>query len=104
MHVHRENKSDVSNSYEALESSPCGSDLKDSNEGTDKRESASGTSLFKNWPLMSSIIVYCAFSLHDMAYTEVIFSRVFSLFYMEIFTLIYVNLDVHEIVQFEKSP
>ena len=27
-------------------------------------------SLFKNWPLMSSIIVYCIFSYHDMAYTE----------------------------------
>ncbi|XP_057453480.1 protein ZINC INDUCED FACILITATOR-LIKE 1-like isoform X2 [Lotus japonicus] len=27
--------------------------------------------LFKNWPLMSSIIVYCIFSLHDMAYQEV---------------------------------
>ncbi|KAK8447208.1 hypothetical protein SEVIR_8G023400v4 [Setaria viridis] len=28
-------------------------------------------SLFKNWPLMSSIIVYCIFSFHDMAYSEV---------------------------------
>lgn len=28
-------------------------------------------SLLKNWPLMSSIIVYCVFSLHDMAYSEV---------------------------------
>ncbi|ONM19944.1 putative peptide/nitrate transporter [Zea mays] len=28
-------------------------------------------SLFRNWPLMSSIIVYCIFSFHDMAYTEV---------------------------------
>ncbi|KAG2622854.1 protein ZINC INDUCED FACILITATOR-LIKE 1-like isoform X1 [Panicum virgatum] len=28
-------------------------------------------SLFKNWPLMSSIIIYCIFSFHDMAYTEV---------------------------------
>lgn len=28
-------------------------------------------SLFKNWPLMSSIIVYCVFSLHDMAYSEI---------------------------------
>ncbi|CAL9091031.1 unnamed protein product [Musa acuminata var. zebrina] len=27
--------------------------------------------LFKNWPLMSSIIVYCIFSLHDMAYSEI---------------------------------
>jgi len=29
-------------------------------------------SLFKNWPLMSSIIMYCVFSFHDMAYTEVL--------------------------------
>ncbi|CAF2348085.1 unnamed protein product [Brassica napus] len=29
------------------------------------------TSLLKNWPLISSIIVYCIFSLHDMAYTEI---------------------------------
>ncbi|XP_030469164.1 protein ZINC INDUCED FACILITATOR-LIKE 1-like isoform X2 [Syzygium oleosum] len=28
-------------------------------------------SLIRNWPLMSSIIVYCIFSLHDMAYTEI---------------------------------
>ncbi|KAG2559880.1 protein ZINC INDUCED FACILITATOR-LIKE 1-like isoform X1 [Panicum virgatum] len=28
-------------------------------------------SLFKNRPLMSSIIIYCIFSFHDMAYTEV---------------------------------
>ncbi|KAI4332867.1 hypothetical protein L6164_017743 [Bauhinia variegata] len=28
-------------------------------------------SLFLNWPLMSSIIVYCVFSLHDIAYSEV---------------------------------
>lgn len=69
--MHREYKKDISNSYEALEASPCGSDLKENNEGTDKRES--GTSLFKNWPLMSAIIVYCAFSLHDMAYSEVFY-------------------------------
>ncbi|RDX67874.1 Protein ZINC INDUCED FACILITATOR-LIKE 1 [Mucuna pruriens] len=28
-------------------------------------------SIFRNWPLMSSIIVYCVFSLHDVAYQEV---------------------------------
>jgi len=27
--------------------------------------------LFLNWPLMSSVIAYCVFSLHDMAYQEV---------------------------------
>ncbi|KAJ6428662.1 hypothetical protein OIU84_020352 [Salix udensis] len=35
------------------------------------RKPASNESLLKNWPLMSSIIVYCIFSLHDMAYTEI---------------------------------
>ncbi|KAK4485602.1 hypothetical protein RD792_008245 [Penstemon davidsonii] len=29
------------------------------------------TSLLKNWPLMSAIMVYCVFQLHDMAYSEV---------------------------------
>ncbi|CAL5420504.1 unnamed protein product [Camellia sinensis] len=33
--------------------------------------STSFMSLLKNWPLMSSIIVYCVFQLHDMAYTEI---------------------------------
>uniref|UniRef100_A0ACD5Y498 Uncharacterized protein n=1 Tax=Avena sativa TaxID=4498 RepID=A0ACD5Y498_AVESA len=28
-------------------------------------------SLLKNWPLMSSIITYCVFSLHDTAYSEI---------------------------------
>ncbi|XP_006663795.1 protein ZINC INDUCED FACILITATOR-LIKE 1 isoform X2 [Oryza brachyantha] len=28
-------------------------------------------SLFKNWPLMSSILTYCVFSLHDTAYSEI---------------------------------
>ncbi|KAK4476664.1 hypothetical protein RD792_015824 [Penstemon davidsonii] len=46
-------------SYDALESETRGSDEK------------AKPSLWKNWPLMSSIIVYCVFSLHDMAYTEI---------------------------------
>ncbi|KAH0860859.1 hypothetical protein HID58_089120 [Brassica napus] len=29
------------------------------------------TSLFKNWPLMSSILVYCVLCLHDTAYSEI---------------------------------
>ncbi|KAL2895677.1 hypothetical protein RDABS01_000675 [Bienertia sinuspersici] len=28
-------------------------------------------SLLRNWPLMSTIIVYCVFQLHDMAYVEI---------------------------------
>ncbi|XP_026414233.1 protein ZINC INDUCED FACILITATOR-LIKE 1-like [Papaver somniferum] len=48
-----------------------GSDEKDIMQETDGIGSDSNESLFKNWPLMSSIIVYCVFSLHDMAYTEI---------------------------------
>ncbi|PUZ63371.1 hypothetical protein GQ55_3G062300 [Panicum hallii var. hallii] len=29
-------------------------------------------SLYKNWPLMSSIIAYCVFTLHDTAYSEIL--------------------------------
>jgi len=29
-------------------------------------------SLLKNWPLMSSIIVYCVFAIHDIAFAEVL--------------------------------
>ncbi|KAL9269406.1 ZINC INDUCED FACILITATOR-LIKE 1-like protein [Drosera capensis] len=32
---------------------------------------APSKSLIKNWPLLSAIIVYCIFSLHDMAYSEI---------------------------------
>lgn len=44
---------------------------------TQKLQNAEGTSnswlsLLRNWPLMSTIIVYCMFQLHDMAYIEVI--------------------------------
>ncbi|KAJ0526168.1 putative major facilitator superfamily, MFS transporter superfamily [Helianthus annuus] len=37
----------------------------------DEEKDSTLLSLLKNWPLMSSIIVYCVFSLHDTAYTEI---------------------------------
>ncbi|XP_009121733.1 protein ZINC INDUCED FACILITATOR-LIKE 1-like isoform X1 [Brassica rapa] len=40
----------------------------ESHKATERNERPS---LLKNWPLISSIIVYCIFSLHDMAYTEI---------------------------------
>ncbi|KAL3349317.1 hypothetical protein AABB24_022449 [Solanum stoloniferum] len=49
-------------SYKALEAA---SDTKEGNESTPTK------SLFKNWPLMSAIILYCVFALHDMAYSEI---------------------------------
>ncbi|KAI3725781.1 hypothetical protein L1987_65574 [Smallanthus sonchifolius] len=38
----------------------------------DEEKDSTFMTLLKNWPLMSSIIVYCVFSLHDMAYNEVL--------------------------------
>uniref|UniRef100_A0A0E0MJB5 Major facilitator superfamily (MFS) profile domain-containing protein n=1 Tax=Oryza punctata TaxID=4537 RepID=A0A0E0MJB5_ORYPU len=42
-------------------------------EASTTQESAEShkKSLFRNWPLMSSIITYCVFSLHDTAYSEI---------------------------------
>ncbi|KAL8251502.1 hypothetical protein R6Q59_035195 [Mikania micrantha] len=42
-----------------------------SEEIPDEKKGSTVISLLRNWPLMSSIIVYCVFSLHDMAYTEI---------------------------------
>ncbi|PON78119.1 Major facilitator [Parasponia andersonii] len=63
LHKHNGNSKSTSDSVEELEKI---SSLPDTNE-----EKKSKKSLFKNWPLMSSIIGYCIFSLHDMAYSEI---------------------------------
>ncbi|KAL2518080.1 Protein ZINC INDUCED FACILITATOR-LIKE 1 [Abeliophyllum distichum] len=69
LHTHNSEKISSQISYDALESASLRSndkvDLKEGSETTSKE------SLIKNWPLMSSILVYCVFSLHDMAYTEI---------------------------------
>lgn len=47
-------------------------DLESAKQGSETKENVKAkTSILMNWPLMSSIIVYCVFQLHDMAYTEV---------------------------------
>uniref|UniRef100_A0A2P2MM65 Putative peptide/nitrate transporter At3g43790 n=2 Tax=Rhizophora mucronata TaxID=61149 RepID=A0A2P2MM65_RHIMU len=38
-----------------------------------EREIAQKANLWRNWPLMSTIIVYCIFSLQEIAYSEVSF-------------------------------
>ena len=58
-------------SFETLEAVFHGSNAK--TEDSEGGEPTSKISLMKNWPLMSSIVVYCVFSLVDMAYTEVSF-------------------------------
>lgn len=71
--MHDENVPSPYRPYEAVEDEEqigaC-----DGNEETQTntlKELPSKPSLFKNWELMTSILVYCIFSLHDMAYSEV---------------------------------
>ncbi|GAV76521.1 MFS_1 domain-containing protein [Cephalotus follicularis] len=70
LHMHNENNISHCDEYDALETTSCVSNVKykEPNEG---REASSKQSLVNNWPLMSSIVVYCVFSLHDMAYAEI---------------------------------
>lgn len=44
---------------------------RETHESGEELPSKSTKSLFKNWPLMSSILVFCVFGLHDIAYSEV---------------------------------
>ncbi|XP_034705604.1 protein ZINC INDUCED FACILITATOR-LIKE 1-like isoform X1 [Vitis riparia] len=71
LHTHNENKKSREDSYDALEAANGGSNAKEKEQEIEGSEPTSNESLFMNGPLMSSIIVYCVFSLHDMAYTEV---------------------------------
>lgn len=72
LHKHNEKDRSYDDSYDSLEAASHECSTKEITEEDEERESTSKQSLLKNWPLMSSIIVYCVFSLHDMAYTEVL--------------------------------
>ncbi|XP_031380096.1 protein ZINC INDUCED FACILITATOR-LIKE 1-like isoform X2 [Punica granatum] len=65
IHNHGENSEEVYKSYETLEES------RNESNATEESEKPAKQSLLRNWPLMSSIIVYCVFQLHDMAYAEI---------------------------------
>ncbi|XP_057828134.1 protein ZINC INDUCED FACILITATOR-LIKE 1 isoform X2 [Cryptomeria japonica] len=64
---------------ESEENSHCDSELgtrsnsiqENNKEETTKTKQVHKKSLLKNWPAMASIIVYCAFSLHEIAYSEI---------------------------------
>ncbi|CAH9073335.1 unnamed protein product [Cuscuta epithymum] len=64
--MHRHDSTDPSSghhSYKALEAA--------SQVASEENISTSKKSILRNWPLMSSIIVYCVFSLQEMAYTQI---------------------------------
>ncbi|KAL8158423.1 protein ZINC INDUCED FACILITATOR-LIKE 1-like [Apium graveolens] len=69
LHNHELHRISSVDSIKNLESAPFVSD--GTEYACEETESNSKGSMFTNWPLMSSIIVYCVFSLHDMAYSEI---------------------------------
>ncbi|KAK3034704.1 hypothetical protein RJ639_032465 [Escallonia herrerae] len=69
LHMHNIKSVSCDDLYGNLEAASCGSE--GDKKELEERESTSIGSLITNWPLMSSILVYCVFSLHDMAYTEI---------------------------------
>nr|XP_048326210.1 protein ZINC INDUCED FACILITATOR-LIKE 1-like isoform X2 [Ziziphus jujuba var. spinosa] len=69
LHKHHENSRPSADSEETLDAYYV-SDTKKTNQKAEA-EKTSKKSLLRNWPLMSAIIVYCFFSLHDMAYSEI---------------------------------
>uniref|UniRef100_M4CPS3 Major facilitator superfamily (MFS) profile domain-containing protein n=1 Tax=Brassica campestris TaxID=3711 RepID=M4CPS3_BRACM len=66
LHNHKQDHTLDDDSYEIIEAA-----AHDSTGKTEKHEKASQGPLLKNWPLMSSIIVYCVLCLHDTAYSEI---------------------------------
>ncbi|KAL9451151.1 hypothetical protein AB3S75_012828 [Citrus x aurantiifolia] len=68
LHKHNEDGVSLDVSCDALASSVSNAEFKQ-DEGSE--EATAKKSLMKNWPFISSIIVYCVFSLHDIAYTEI---------------------------------
>ncbi|KAF3441419.1 hypothetical protein FNV43_RR15333 [Rhamnella rubrinervis] len=71
LHFHTRSDEGSEDSCNVTVPSTCGVDMKGSSQQYEEKCPNSQQSLLKNWPLMSSIIVYCVFQLHDMAYTEI---------------------------------
>ncbi|KAJ0985251.1 hypothetical protein J5N97_003607 [Dioscorea zingiberensis] len=70
LHKHDERK--LKNvGFECLEASSNCSDSDQKQEELEGIHPTSEKSLLKNWPLMSSIIIFCVFSLYDMAFSEI---------------------------------
>ncbi|TVT99580.1 hypothetical protein EJB05_55008, partial [Eragrostis curvula] len=65
--IHRVSKQETLHKHKGL------AGIVETTEGVNTQESKElpKESLFKNWPLMSSILTYSVFSLHDTAYSEI---------------------------------
>ncbi|KAG2674125.1 hypothetical protein I3760_13G120600 [Carya illinoinensis] len=71
LHMHNERVSARFDRCDVLEASSNEISEVENIKDVDRRVAPSKANLLKNWPLMSTIIVYCVFSLQEMAYTEI---------------------------------
>ncbi|KAJ7982442.1 Protein ZINC INDUCED FACILITATOR-LIKE 1 [Quillaja saponaria] len=71
LHYHKNTDQSPDDSYEALENANSSIDTDKKPQESEGGPLKTNENLLLNWPLMSSIIVYCFFSLHDIAYQEV---------------------------------
>ncbi|KAF9592744.1 hypothetical protein IFM89_017314 [Coptis chinensis] len=72
LHMNHRIEEKEDNSYAPLEASVSECNKKGNVQTDGKSLSEPNKNLLKNWPLMAAIILYCVFSLNDMAYTQVI--------------------------------
>ncbi|XP_059295917.1 protein ZINC INDUCED FACILITATOR 1-like [Lycium ferocissimum] len=71
LHKHNRIKKEQNNIHAVAEGAQNGLNVSESMEHSERRAPNSKQNLLKNWPLVSSIIVYCVFQLHDIAYLEI---------------------------------
>ncbi|KDP27074.1 hypothetical protein JCGZ_22071 [Jatropha curcas] len=71
LHTHDKHSSSVDDTVDDKEIGFTGSKRNEGKPDNEGNKPTSEESLLRNWPLMSSIIVYCVFALHDMAYGEI---------------------------------
>ena len=71
LHMHKENNMTYHSQDVPKDPTSENLDKKHNNVDSTDKASHSNGNLFKNWPLMSTIVVYCVFSLQEMAYAEV---------------------------------
>ncbi|PHT27559.1 hypothetical protein CQW23_32845 [Capsicum baccatum] len=71
LHKHNKGNKDQSDPRDVAEGTTNDLHLSESMAHSESKIPNSQKSLLKNWPLVSAIIIYCVFQLHDMAYLEI---------------------------------
>ncbi|KAI3472413.1 hypothetical protein Pfo_029534 [Paulownia fortunei] len=71
LHIHSEENIAPDFRKDALEDATYESIQSQKMKVSELRSPVSQMNLLKNWPLISAIMVYCIFQLHDMAYSEI---------------------------------